>query len=342
MIKFVIIFIFLFNISFANNDVNYIKIKNQVENLRETIIKHNIDIKYNEKILYGLNKKLEKLKEQKIILTEDLKSNYYASIKLIAHVNAFSQNDNANIFLFPGKAKDALIANSILKSLQPSSKKIINDLISSLEKFEKNKNQILIQINNVKQKLKEYKTKKAQLIMESNSLDALLSSREIFNSNILINQKKIALKKSLKNIQRNSVNMAKYYNQKDTRFDKYFNTTTDEKFSLTNLSYPIVGDYEYDDGGEKTAVITTYNEAILSAPFNGKIIFSGYTKSFGNVIIIQHNEIYSSIITGVSKIYVTVNSWVKKHQPIGIVKPKHRIKYNIFKNNMPVKFKFKN
>lgn len=341
MYKILFILFCMCNISFANNNVNYIKIQKQAEIIRQDLIQQNLKIRKNENSLYKLNKELQKLNDKQTIFKEDLKSNYYNAIKLSAHVNAFSQSNKENIFLFPGKAKDALIANSILKSLAPKSKKIIDNLTTSLEQFKNNKDKISKKINKISDDLKIIKDEKKSLVKKINSLDALLSSNEIFNTQALINQKKLAFKSDIRNIQRNSINMAKYYSGIDGRNDKFLNTITNEKFNINRVSFPIIGEYDYSNIAEKSVTITTFNDAILSSPFNGKIIFAGKTKLFGNLIIIQHNSEYSSIISGISKIYVTINTWVKKHQPIGVVNSKKQIVYNIFKNNKPIKFKFK-
>ena len=78
--------------------------------------------------------------------------------------------------------------------------------------------------------------------------------------------------------------------------------------------------------GSKIAVGTAKGISIQSrtgarviAPFDGRVIFAGNFRTYGNLLIIAHGEGYHSLLAGLGTINTTVGEWVLAGEPVGVM-----------------------
>lgn len=67
----------------------------------------------------------------------------------------------------------------------------------------------------------------------------------------------------------------------------------------------------------KGITIATRPEAEVVAPFDGKIVFAGPFRGYGQLLIIAHSEGYHTLLAGFSRIYGVVGQWVLAGEPVG-------------------------
>lgn len=63
--------------------------------------------------------------------------------------------------------------------------------------------------------------------------------------------------------------------------------------------------------------VSTRSQAQVVAPFDGRILFAGPFRSYGQLLIISHGEGYHSLIAGMSRIDGAVGQWLLAGEPIG-------------------------
>ena len=64
-------------------------------------------------------------------------------------------------------------------------------------------------------------------------------------------------------------------------------------------------------------VLSTLSGAEIVSPFDGKIVFAGPFRSFGEILIIEHRGGYHTILAGLDRIDAVNGQWVLAGEPIG-------------------------
>jgi septal ring factor EnvC (AmiA/AmiB activator) len=82
----------------------------------------------------------------------------------------------------------------------------------------------------------------------------------------------------------------------------------------------IVALYGQDDENgvpRKGVVIATRDHAEVVAPYDGRIVFAGRFRHYGQLLIISHGEGYHTLLAGMSRIDGVVGQWVLAGEPLG-------------------------
>jgi septal ring factor EnvC (AmiA/AmiB activator) len=76
---------------------------------------------------------------------------------------------------------------------------------------------------------------------------------------------------------------------------------------------------QHDGNGlpEKGVVIATRDHAEVVAPYDGRIVFAGRFRHYGQLLIISHGEGYHTLLAGMSRIDGVVGQWVLAGEPVG-------------------------
>lgn len=84
--------------------------------------------------------------------------------------------------------------------------------------------------------------------------------------------------------------------------------------------------------------IKTASKAQIIAPYDGTVIFAGPFKNFANLVIIDHGEGYTSLLSGLNETYTEVGQMILAGEPIGVMPSGNSSKLHmeIRKNNHPV------
>jgi septal ring factor EnvC (AmiA/AmiB activator) len=72
-------------------------------------------------------------------------------------------------------------------------------------------------------------------------------------------------------------------------------------------------------GSAKGVNIKVRPGAQVIAPFDGRIIYAGEFRTYGNLLIIAHVEGYHSLLAGLGTINVSVGEWVLAGEPVGLM-----------------------
>jgi septal ring factor EnvC (AmiA/AmiB activator) len=72
-------------------------------------------------------------------------------------------------------------------------------------------------------------------------------------------------------------------------------------------------------GTGKGIEIETRPDAAVVAPFDGQILFRGPFRSYGEILIIQHDGGYHSLLAGLARSDAAVGQWVLAGEPVGVM-----------------------
>lgn len=76
---------------------------------------------------------------------------------------------------------------------------------------------------------------------------------------------------------------------------------------------------EKDESGQLSPgiVLDTMTGAQVIAPWDGKIVFAGPFRDYGQLLIISHGEGYHTLLAGMSRIDAVIAQWVLAGEPVG-------------------------
>jgi septal ring factor EnvC (AmiA/AmiB activator) len=90
------------------------------------------------------------------------------------------------------------------------------------------------------------------------------------------------------------------------------------------VSGQIVGRFGASDSSgypAKGIQLETRPGAAVVAPFDGQILFRGPFRSYGEILIIQHDGGYHSLLAGLARSDAVVGQWVLAGEPVGVMGP---------------------
>ncbi len=79
------------------------------------------------------------------------------------------------------------------------------------------------------------------------------------------------------------------------------------------------GDRPDGDAPSQGVTLKTRVSAQVIAPHDGRIVFVGPFRGYGELLIIEHSEEYHTLLAGFSHIYGEVGQWVRAGEPVGIM-----------------------
>lgn len=71
----------------------------------------------------------------------------------------------------------------------------------------------------------------------------------------------------------------------------------------------------------KGIVIGARSLAQVVAPFDGQVVYAGPFRSYGQILIIEHDGRYHTLLAGLDRIDAVVGQWVLAGEPVGILGP---------------------
>jgi len=97
---------------------------------------------------------------------------------------------------------------------------------------------------------------------------------------------------------------------------------------------------EVDEFGASSKGLTliTRPNAVVVAPYDGRVEFAGPFKGYGQILIIQHSDGYHSLVAGLDRIDETVGDWLVAGEPVGAMGSgeKPRLYLELRHNGQPI------
>lgn len=73
-------------------------------------------------------------------------------------------------------------------------------------------------------------------------------------------------------------------------------------------------------GTAKGIRLRTRTGAQVVAPYDGRVVFAGPFRTYGQLLIIEHGEGYISLLAGMSRLDGVVGQWILAGEPVGVMK----------------------
>lgn len=92
------------------------------------------------------------------------------------------------------------------------------------------------------------------------------------------------------------------------------------------MLYPAAGSIVVSYGAAEPAGVTSKGMTIetraaaeVVAPFDGRVVFAGPFKGYGQILIISHGDGYHSLVAGLDRIDSSLGQWLVAGEPIGVM-----------------------
>ena len=66
----------------------------------------------------------------------------------------------------------------------------------------------------------------------------------------------------------------------------------------------------------KGLTILSHNSARVVAPYDGRVVYAGSFRSYGQILIIDHGERYHTLLAGLDRISAVVGQWLLAGDPV--------------------------
>lgn len=81
----------------------------------------------------------------------------------------------------------------------------------------------------------------------------------------------------------------------------------------------LFGTPDESGGHSKGITLTTRPKATVVAPYDGKVVFAGEFRGYGELLIIAHGEGYHTLLAGMARIYGVVGQRLLTGEPVGLM-----------------------
>jgi septal ring factor EnvC (AmiA/AmiB activator) len=79
------------------------------------------------------------------------------------------------------------------------------------------------------------------------------------------------------------------------------------------------GETQGDGSAARGIVIAARGGAQVVAPFDGKVVYAGIFRSYGQILIIEHGGRYHTLLAGMERVDAVVGQWLLAGEPVGVL-----------------------
>ncbi|MCK5384556.1 MAG: peptidoglycan DD-metalloendopeptidase family protein [Alphaproteobacteria bacterium] len=327
------------------------KIEAELTDIKNRLTDLGRSMRKNEDKLRNTQERIEKLEKRKAELTKSLEAERISIVKLILMLGRIRKTPPEIMIARPDTPYHTAQSALLMENIIPSVKRDAQRLMNNLETL----NQLTVDLKAEREELKnegeEWEKKRKELMTLVSEKERLYAKidKDLKMRQLSINA--ISLKaKSLEDLiarikMEEKQEIARQKQAKIFR-RKPQNNILDSNNTAVQLPVSGIIRTSYHDKDEYGAksnglIIEGRSGGLVTAPISGKIQFIGSFKRFSNIIIIEHNGGYHSLIAGLGEINAVIGDIVKSGEPIGllpdsalITRPK--LYYELRKNGAPV------
>ena len=310
-----------------------------VSSLRRNLIRAARTAQEHEAVLSRLEDKLPELEEESKFRSAALQERRRQMTGTLAALERLSRNPPQALLLSDASpvniVRNAILLRAALPTLQARAAALKNEL-SEIQS-------IRMELDSRRQ---EIKVASRTLAFEQSRLNALMRHRDVERRRMLqqsesVNARLAALNRKAQSLRELFSNFAKEKRDEDAaRTGKEISPTQQsnteqpsrqagpiarnpERGSMTLPARGrMVERFGQDTGtgsSAKGATFRTRYRAQVVAPFDGKVVFVGPFKGYGQILIIQHGDAYHTLLAGMRRVDATLGQRLLAGEPIGIM-----------------------
>ena len=306
--------IFLFSIILSTkaiSDEKQIELKKQLSSLKEQTVNLHDELLINGNELNKINIKISLNKQNQFILKNYIKNNeeVAGSLVYLMQEQIYVSDFNNLIKSLYNKRLDFLTKKILQNYFLEETKGSLNNYFSGLEKIKTLEKDLDVQQAEFKKKKRNINLKLSSL--ENKILKVGLIQKKLLTNHQAVEQKKI--KKKARNLDDlvNGVSIGS--NKSAPRSSKKIVMPVQGRI----VSY--FGEGKDLNKSKNGLVFDILNDSFVTSPINGIVVFAGKFRSYGNLVIVENENNFHCIISGMNIILASSGSEVLKGEPIARV-----------------------
>ena len=304
------IFFFLIIISFSFlSAAKPGPLKTKLDTLKKQTVSIHNDILKNNKELKKIKIDIERNSQKQIILKKRIKSGENVGRRLMFLLQE-------RIYLSP--------ATKIINSLFFQSEDFITEQIVReffLKKVRLGVDEYLSSFKTIAELNKELDDKLADYKKKKNNLSMKLKSLEKKIKEVAKLQKKVKVDVNLKVKEKRYKEKAKNLNElvqgvKRKKIKKKLTNFSKVKFPVQGKIISNFGEGKDIRKSKNGLVFKVIEDSFVTSPINGMVVYANQFRSYGNLVIIENDQGYYSILSGMKKIMISSGNEVFIGEPI--------------------------
>jgi septal ring factor EnvC (AmiA/AmiB activator) len=299
-------------------------LKSSLDDTRTKLVSTAAEVKDNEQLLSSLEKQIKDMDAEQIEIEERLGTDKGAIADLVLALERLRRVPPEAILARPGAplqtAQSAMILESTLPRIYGRAESLRHDL------------------DRLKVIIAELEDKKAQAVKTSKALEdkqtemaSLLEKREVLYNHTSENQKENAAEIQRISLQANNLkDLVKKLEEREREKERTPQVSARAKLPTAPLPSPGEGQLpvsgiirisfgQPDDIGAVSQGLTIESRSggVVVSPLGGVVRYTGTFKNYGQLVIIEHQKGYHSLVAGLDRIDTVVGQSVAAGEPVG-------------------------
>lgn len=319
-------------------------IRSEISQIQQQLIKSAAEIQATEDQIFEKESNLRELRDREVALEESLKVKNFEMASTLGAMQRLSIQKTSVVAFKPGDALDTLRTTSLLRVILPDLKNRADILQGDLS-----------ELNNVRDDITqqniELRNELTKLVISNNDIDELLRKRVARQKNIEFST--LQEREKLKSFAENAEDLQDLIGKIEKEIalreeaakraqENLRNKPAGEASSVARTTVPMPqGSMSFASAkgnlplpargvinqiynqllstGQRSKGITvdTRAGATVIAPHEGRVVFAGKFRSYGQLLIIAHGEGYHTLLAGMENINGIVGQWILKGEPVG-------------------------
>ncbi|VAX07527.1 hypothetical protein MNBD_ALPHA03-1469 [hydrothermal vent metagenome] len=322
----------------------------EITSLRLNLVQAAGNLQQAESHINDKEDHLDLLNRQERNLAARLKSRHVQMAKTLAAMQRLSQQPIELVAYRSDKAVNSLRSASLLKTLQPELQKRakiiqqdmseilvvreeitlereeLTGLLAALTTEQIDMNELLMKRRSKQKELrlatKQERQKLNQFAAKAKTLQELIAKIE--QEAVIREKAAIAAAKRLAQKPQKKTDTKTARLKIDSRPKGFTNSRANFRAAKGYMPLPARGSIRRTFGaktpeGQSSEGITIYTrpQATVISPHEGRIVFAGKFRSYGQLLIISHGPEYHTLLAGITRLDAEVGQWVLKGEPVG-------------------------
>ena len=310
-------------------------LNSEVATLKNNLVSVSKDLRTSEESLSTTDQNLKDLRQKKEHYLQNLYKDQQAMGGLVSAVGKYSRTSTPSM-LMQASPIDAARASLIMKSIMPRIQQQSTYLKSQLSEIKKIEGDITTQ-------LQLQTEQNAKLNKQQNDLTALLHARrEVYQST---ENERRTEEKEVSRLTKESANIEELMEKLKSKTQKNNVAKMAGSPLPANMLTPVHGRIltgfgDKDDLGAPSKGITfiTRPGASVIVPLAGIVKFAGAFQKYKQILIVEHQGGYHSLIAGLARIDTVVGASLAAGEPVGVTETtgSPQVYYELRQNGKPV------
>jgi len=311
----------------------------EAERLSRELVIFARDIRIAEGNATRLERRITVLEAEELKKKTALDGRQDELLELLSALERLSKRPAALALLQPNEALQTARSASLMGTLVPdinAKAKALRKELANLDKIQRDLSAERFQLKNTLERLTDHQLKVGSLIRrrQAEARKASEGAKKIAQELLQFAEEAASLKELIDKLAQAAAKRAQSATivaRPDRRKPAFRPNSRPIAQQKGALPFPVIGRVIHKFGakeavGEARGIkIETRPGAQVVAPYDGKIVFAGPFREYGQLLIIEHGGGYHSLMAGFGELYGAVGQWVLTGEPIGAMAPAKRL-----------------